>query len=272
MSDSPFSQAIREALSRPADVRCVPVTGSTNDDLKAAARRCAFTMPTLLTAERQTAGRGTRGRTWNPVRQSLIFSLGLRLTPALLQIAPGLMSIAVAMSCARALSRVSVRKVSVKWPNDVWADGKAGGILLETVRDNAGRPSLIVGIGLNLEVEPGGRTGGGWPVAALGLRVNPRDRLFKGELLGMIVGELLDDIAALESPGAVTRLASEWPLYDAFYGREVSWRELDSGRTARGFDRGIDAEGRLMMLGSHGELRFLSGELVSLSAMAAALN
>lgn len=46
------------------------------------------------------------------------------------------------------------------------------------------------------------------------------------------------------------------------YGKEVLWRELDSGRTALGIDCGIDAEGRLIMQRSGAEgLHFCLGNL-----------
>lgn len=243
----------------------MPVTGSTNDDLKRRARQSAFSGPCLLAADRQTSGRGTRGRRWNPVRQALTFSLGIPVGPALQRVPAGLWSIAAAISCAESLTRASAQKVSVKWPNDIWScGGKAGGILLETVHDAHGVPSLIIGIGLNLETEPGGRTGGGWPITALSLRVDPRDWSLKGELLGMIVSDLLAAFAALTAPDGALRVQECWPDYDAFFGKNISWREQAAGSAASGIDRGIDGFGRLVMESRRGDFRFLAGELVSL--------
>ena len=134
MSDSCFFlTALESSLTHAVDVRWVRETGSTNDDLKLWAHQRGFDKPVLLTADYQTAGRGTRGRVWRNVHQSLIFSLGLPFTAALRARAPGLLSIAAAMGAAGALSRAAMRKVFVKWPNDVWAEGgKAGGCLLYT--------------------------------------------------------------------------------------------------------------------------------------------
>lgn len=268
MSDSCFFlTALESSLTHAVDVRWVRETGSTNDDLKLWAHQRGFDKPVLLTADYQTAGRGTRGRVWRNVHQSLIFSLGLPFTAALRARAPGLLSIAAAMGAAGALSRAAMRKVFVKWPNDVWAEGgKAGGILLESVQDEEGRSSLIIGVGLNLEVESGGTTSSGWPIRAPAFLMNPRDPQFRGELLAMLVDDLLEVFKSLEDEDGVGRLFERWRLYDAFYGKEVLWRELDSGRTALGIDCGIDAEGRLIMQRSGAEgLHFLSGELVSLA-------
>ena len=141
-------------------------------------------------------------------------------TAALRARAPGLLSIAAAMGAAGALSRAAMRKVFVKWPNDVWAEGgKVGGILLESVQDDEGCSSLIIGIGLNLEVESGGTTSSGWPIRAPAFLMNPRDPQFRGELLAMLVDDLLEVFKSLEEEDAVGRLFERWRLYDAFTAR-----------------------------------------------------
>lgn len=68
-----FLTALKSSLTHAVDVRWVRETGSTNDDLKLWAHKRGFDKPVLLTADYQTAGRGTRGRVWRNVRQSLIF-------------------------------------------------------------------------------------------------------------------------------------------------------------------------------------------------------
>ena len=66
-------------------------------------------------------------------------------------------------------------------------------------------------------------------------------------------------------PDTTEEIIREWPLYVAFYGRRILWRELDDpARRTEGEDLGIDASGRLLMRERRGETRALSGELVSL--------
>ena len=264
-SNSCFS-ALKSALSHEVDLYWTPVTGSTNDDLKAKARAGSFERPYLLAAGRQTAGRGTRGRVWRRVGRQLSFSLGIPVGVALRALPPGLLSIAAALGTARALTQASKRSVYVKWPNDIWAEGgKAGGILLESVQDDAGRASLVIGVGLNLEVDEPGSTGSGWPIRAPDFLVNPQDPEMQGELLAMVVDQVLESFEKLEKCGAGWIL-KQWPLFDAFYGCEVLWRELDGEGSARGIDRGIDTDGHLVVerRGAPG-CRILSGELASLS-------
>jgi BirA family biotin operon repressor/biotin-[acetyl-CoA-carboxylase] ligase len=143
-------------------VDVVAEIGSTNTELMARGRR-GETSPTLLTACRQTAGRGRQGRSWlaSP-GDSLTFSLGL---PLHLDTVPGgasALSLAVGLSVARSLdaglrtwtASPAAAPIGLKWPNDLWLQGrKLGGILIEA----SPAPSLptgarwvVIGIGLNV--------------------------------------------------------------------------------------------------------------------------
>lgn len=268
MPENPFLCALERELTPGVEAEWRPETGSTNDDLKTRARREAFRGPVLLTVDRQTAGRGTHGRSWHTVVHPLIFSLGLPLVEPVAAARPGIVCIAAAMAVADAASSAVGAKVLIKWPNDVWAaGGKAGGILIETVGDSGGRRSLVVGVGLNLAVEPGARTTAGWPVTALSPRIALWDPATKGELLALIVNRLVEVFDDLRSPEDIRRLTGRWPLYDAFFGRTIHWRRIDGVGTAEsGEDCGIDAEGRLVLRGRRGEMHALSGELVSLAS------
>ena len=269
MDLDPLIEAFRQGLDHEVDVNHVAVTGSTNDDLKKLARIDVIEHPRLLVADRQKAGRGTHGRIWRTPVLSLIFSLALRIPDRLVATAPGLLSLAAAMTVAEGSSAISREVVLVKWPNDVWVgSGKAGGILCEIVKDAAGSAVLIIGVGLNLEVEPGGRTTAGWPIASIPSRVSLRDPAIRGELLALLVNRLVKTFAGLATyREAMEDLTERWPSFDAFYGKSIVWSSSDCPeRRFHGKDRGIDASGGLLIEGPNGECRTLSGELVSLSA------
>ena len=267
MELDPFVTALRRDLLHEVDIEHVSSTGSTNDDLKRRARQSHLQLPLLLVADQQTAGRGTHGRTWRMPKLSLIFSLALPVSHKTIVSIPGLLSLAAAMAVAEGASVASSEKILVKWPNDVWAcSGKAGGILCELVTDPEGGSVLVVGVGLNLSVEPGGRTTAGWPITAIPTRVSLQDPMMRGEFLALLVNTVIETFTALEkTSGAASTLVERWPLFDAFFNQPVTW--LSSGQSTEnfvGFDRGIDAEGELLIEGRNGERRTLSGELVSL--------
>ena len=120
-------------------------TGSTNDDVREAARAGA-PAGLVVVAERQESGRGRRGAAWVcPPGEGLAFSVLLRLSePKALW--PRL-SLAAGLAVAEGLDRHGVA-AEVKWPNDVWIGGKKiAGILVE-----AGEDFVVVGIGINVGV------------------------------------------------------------------------------------------------------------------------
>jgi BirA family biotin operon repressor/biotin-[acetyl-CoA-carboxylase] ligase len=120
-------------------------TGSTNDDVRAAARAGA-PAGLVVVAERQQAGRGRRGAAWVcPPGEGLAFSVLLR-PPETKALWPRL-SLAAGLAVAEGLDRHGVA-AEVKWPNDVWIGGKKiAGILVE-----AGDDFVVVGVGINVGV------------------------------------------------------------------------------------------------------------------------
>lgn len=133
-------------------VEVLPQTESTNTLLMERAR-AGHTMPVLLVAERQTAGRGRMQRQWHstqPLGGALTFSLGLALPPCDLS---GL-SLVVACSIANSLDAQHRHGLRIKWPNDLWyGAGKFGGILVEISSQGAQRYAVI-GVGINITAPP----------------------------------------------------------------------------------------------------------------------
>ena len=108
--------------------------------------------PTWVRADRQTKGRGRRGRDWVSKGGNL-FASGLYPWTSDPSLKP-LSSFVVALAVAQTLeSYIDPDLIRLKWPNDVLVGGaKIGGILLE-----AGDGWLTIGIGLNLEHHPEGQ-------------------------------------------------------------------------------------------------------------------
>jgi BirA family biotin operon repressor/biotin-[acetyl-CoA-carboxylase] ligase len=111
--------------------------------------------PIWIIAEKQTAGRGRRGRSWETLSGNLAATLLLR--PKASREAVGQLSFAAALAVADVAAHFApAAAITVKWPNDVLADGrKLAGILLESGTDSTGG-WLAVGIGINLATAPEG--------------------------------------------------------------------------------------------------------------------
>lgn len=105
--------------------------------------------PFLVLAETQTDGRGRRGRAWaSPVSQSIYYTLVISVAGGAQRFAG--LSLVVGMAVAYALRAAGVADVGVKWPNDVYANGKKiAGILLELTGDPTDVCCVAIGIGIN---------------------------------------------------------------------------------------------------------------------------
>jgi BirA family biotin operon repressor/biotin-[acetyl-CoA-carboxylase] ligase len=124
---------------------------STNTQLKALAAQGA-PEGTALLAEEQTAGRGTRGRSFqSPRGQGVYLSVLLRPRVELEQLLT--LTGWVAVAARRAIVRASGAPAGIKWLNDLWVNGKkACGILTElSLLGESGEPDyVVVGIGVNV--------------------------------------------------------------------------------------------------------------------------
>jgi len=129
-------------------VHHVAETGSTNDDLVAAASAGALDR-TVIVADFQTAGKGRLDRTWDATRGSnLLVSLLFRYESE----DPSRFARIVALAARDACESLSKTTVQVKWPNDLIVGGrKLGGLLaVASPRDRF----VVVGIGVNVGWAP----------------------------------------------------------------------------------------------------------------------
>lgn len=108
---------------------------------------------TLVTAERQTAGRGRRGRMWeSPADGSIYMSILLR--PRIAPEKAPMLTIVMAYAAACALRRCTGLDVQIKWPNDIIVNGKKlVGILTEMSTEPEGIRYVVIGVGINVNMK-----------------------------------------------------------------------------------------------------------------------
>ncbi len=223
-------------------VEILPEVDSTNTELMRRAR-AGRTEPTLLVAERQTAGRGRLGRPWqSTVGDSLTFSLGLPLTP---QSWSGL-SLAVGLAVAESLHP----DIGLKWPNDLWVqDRKLGGILIEAATAG-GHSQVVIGIGINIRPRPA--EGLSTPPAAL---TELWPEASAGAALERLMAGLVRTVLDFEQQG-FTPLQARFAARDVLLGREVQ-----TSQGLLGTALGVAATGALRLLLPEGERLIDSSEV-----------
>lgn len=155
------SDVIAAGLPPPARARMAGLDvawsiDSTNSELL---RRAAAAdgVATVLLAERQTGGRGRRGREWaSPLAAHLYLSLSRSFAGGLARL--GGLSLVAGIASVEALHGLGFTGVRLKWPNDlVVADGerglrKLGGLLVEGGGEHAGPVRAVLGLGLNVRM------------------------------------------------------------------------------------------------------------------------
>jgi BirA family transcriptional regulator, biotin operon repressor / biotin---[acetyl-CoA-carboxylase] ligase len=231
---------------------------STNDSLLArgAPPSGAFD---LQLAEHQSAGRGRRARPWfAPPGGALCLSLGWSFA-TLPREAPSL-SLAVGVCALRALAAFTAAPLQLKWPNDLYAQGrKLGGILIELQAESAGPAFVVIGIGINCRLGAGLSRrvlkSGTTPVDLAALGLHPIDR---NQLAAALTRELVRGLLQFTDRG-LAAFAAEWRAADALAGLVVDV-DAPGGRVV-GHARGIDAEGALCVQGVAGLQRFTSAEV-----------
>lgn len=125
--------------------------GSTMDEARRLAEQGAED-GTVVVADEQTQGRGRRGRTWFSPRGALLATLVVR--PASPPASVSLLPLAAGLALVRSIERLTRAPARLKWPNDVWIDGrKVAGVLVETRIVGERVEWALVGLGVNVDVK-----------------------------------------------------------------------------------------------------------------------
>jgi BirA family biotin operon repressor/biotin-[acetyl-CoA-carboxylase] ligase len=238
-----------EARASAAGVRLVAheVLGSTNAEALRLARQgeCG---PLWVVADRQTAGRGRRGRAWISPPGNLYASLLLTAAapvehwPELSFVA----ALAVHDAVVEAAPDLKTRP-AIKWPNDlVLAGAKFAGILIEG--ENG---AVAVGIGVNCADHPAGMDYPATDLAAAGAPVSP------AALFGALSVKMIGRIAQWNGGGGFSTIRTDWLARAAGLGEEVRVRLADRDLTGR-FEA-IDPAGSLV-------LRLRTGKTTTIAA------
>jgi BirA family biotin operon repressor/biotin-[acetyl-CoA-carboxylase] ligase len=244
------------------DIIRLAVAESTNSEALALGEKGARS-GTVVVAEMQTGGRGRLNRPWlSQQGMGLYFSIIMK--PKLAAGDLPKITLAAGLAICKTVEAEYSLLPRLKWPNDLLLEGcKFGGILTETgslqhLADGQ-LPLVVIGVGLNLFVPPGG-----FPpeletrATALSLHV---DRIIAAEtLLEACAAGLEEELRRLEK-GAFPSILQEWCQRDASRGKMLTW-VTPQGKKVTGFSLGPDAEGFLRIRDSAGNVHeVISGDI-----------
>jgi BirA family biotin operon repressor/biotin-[acetyl-CoA-carboxylase] ligase len=196
---------------------------------------------TVVTAAEQTGGRGRQGRSWvAPAGGALLYSAVLRPLDERHLLLP--LAAPVAVCAAAEALRPEVR-CEIKWPNDVWLDGrKLAGVLIEA------RPQdgwAVIGVGLNLTI-----AAEEFPPELRDAAISLSHRGWEAPSAGAgreAARAALDAALGKWVEAEPEEILGEWRSRDALRGRRVSWEG------GSGVADGVDDAGRLLVVAPGGD-------------------
>ncbi|MFT6899434.1 MAG: BirA family biotin operon repressor/biotin-[acetyl-CoA-carboxylase] ligase [Paraglaciecola sp.] len=215
------------------------VIDSTNQYLKDNKER--LTSGQACVAEAQTAGRGRRGRKWvSPYGASLYLSMYWPFAGGYQSI--GGLSLAVGVSLSEALKKAGYDDIQLKWPNDIYAQGKKlAGVLIEVEGQIGGACDCIIGIGLNM---------------SLPARVEEIDQPWidiarlngpsvdRNKICALLLDEVTSSLHIFDQQGLIP-FVQRWRALDVYRDQAIS---LTIGsKLIVGIGRGIDETGALLL-------------------------
>lgn len=236
-------------------------TESTNDDAYKLALNGAEHGFGVI-ADTQLAGKGRLGKDWaSPAGTGLYCSIIMR--PSLPFVEYPRLTLTAGLALCTAVEKLLPEmSFGLKWPNDLYCDGKkCGGILVEssTPYREIEKSFVIVGIGLNLNTE---RIAFPYNLQtkATSLYLQSGETYDKDKVYSAVHCSLSNHIIIHEKQG-FNAILQEWRKRDILFGKEMQW--LTRGKkviTGRGM--GPDNNGLLLAKDRAGKLHeILSGDV-----------
>ena len=229
---------------------------STNDVAKELASEGAPEWTTVV-AEKQFNGRGRFGRKWVSPKGGLWFSLVLR--PKININEAFKLTSLTAVSIVNTLEKDYQIKAKIKWPNDIFVNGKkVCGVLTETASTDQVLDYVIIGIGIN---------------ANNALRSLPDELQNNTTSLMVEKGEEIDTKLFLtklllhmegyyRDPVKLDKVIGEWKRLDSVLGKKVIVSEGNESFTGEAVD--VDDLGALIVKLSDGSVKRVTSASISL--------
>ncbi len=208
-----------------------------------------------LLAEKQSAGKGRRGRTWvSPFGKNLYLSLLVTFHGGIASL-EGL-SLSVAIAIERALVKLGIEGIGLKWPNDLYAQGKKlAGILLEVTGEYSSHCQVVIGVGLNLALSERDSAQIDQPWAQLR---SLKPGLSRNLVAATVLDELLKVVDEFDRDGFAP-FQSYWAQRDIFMDKEV--RLIGGNQDKIGTVKGVNRKGELLLKTQLGMESFNAGEI-----------
>ncbi|MDA0347995.1 MAG: biotin--[acetyl-CoA-carboxylase] ligase [Verrucomicrobia bacterium] len=204
-----------------------------------------YEAPFFVLSNQQTLGRGRMGRQWHsPPSSNLYLSFGSRpnARPDRMQ----LFTLWMGVYVARYLKSWLKAAIGVKWPNDIYYEGKKlAGMLTEARVDSDSLRELVFGIGLNVN-----QTQADWPVnlkkTATSLRELTGRKLDLNKTAALLIEAIYSGYESFIAGNIRETFETMWPEFDILKGKSIEVETRDG--ILEGIASGLDNRGSLILM------------------------
>lgn len=216
-------------------------TGSTNIDAKRLGEEGGV-HGTVVAADKQNAGRGRRGRSWqSPAGKDIYFTILLR--PEFAPDKAAGLTLVMALSVAQAIEGVCGMEAGIKWPNDVVLNGKKiCGILTEMNVETDYIQYVVIGVGINVNLDAMPEE---IEQTATSILLESGKETARAELLQEVLKRFEENYETYERDLNLSNMLEEYNRHLVNRNKQV--RVLDPKGEYDGMARGINARGELLV-------------------------
>ncbi len=215
-------------------------------------------IPHICIAEHQTSGRGRFSREWySPFGKNIYFSMQYSIKQDISQL--GGLSLAVGMIVCKAIEKACKlpNRLMLKWPNDITYNGKKlAGVLIEIRAEVNGNCSVIIGIGINVNMPITNKVTFNQEWASImQITGSPQDR---NNICAILIDKLTLGIEQYLITGFKSYMP-EWKKRDSLFGKMIQIQ--DGNEIFKGIATGVDLQGHLLInLETNIKKAFAAGE------------
>jgi BirA family transcriptional regulator, biotin operon repressor / biotin---[acetyl-CoA-carboxylase] ligase len=199
--------------------------------------------PMICFAEEQSAGRGRRGNHWvSPFGQNIYCTMVDFLAPNSMDFSSISLCISIAIAdCLRHYTNDGA--IQIKWPNDILCHGKKiSGILIESITEANDQIPVVIGMGINLNMQTNGTQSIDQTWADL--KHHSTQPISRNTFAAQLINHVSKSIVTYKTQGFAAFHPS-WQAYDALKDQSIALQQGTD--TITGIARGISNKGELII-------------------------
>ena len=213
---------------------------------------------TLVVADRQVAGKGRRGRSWESPKGVCVY-MTLLLRPSIAPVKAPMLTLVMALSVAEAVRELTGLKAGIKWPNDIVLNKKKiCGILTEMSTEIDYINYVVTGVGINTNQETFSEE---IRKRATSLLIEGGRHISRSELVAAVMERYEENYERFMETKDLSGLQEKYNGMLVNCGREV--RVLEPKGEYSAFASGINEVGELVVTTPEGEEKLICAGEVS---------